>query len=142
MAEESGIVSRWARYRPSKAACFWSCVLCIGATVSLGFTWGGWVTAGTAANQAQQATDTALAHLAATVCVTQFKDSPNAAIQLASLKKMYPWEASAFIAKHSWVKLPGIDEPIPGAADLCAKQLTTVKLPDANAMQSSPSSGS
>ena len=45
----------WGDYRPSKATWFWSCVACVVATMVIGFTWGGWVTGGTADEQTAQA---------------------------------------------------------------------------------------
>ena len=46
-------------YRATKATLFWSCAACIVATVVVGFTWGGWVTGGTARSMAQNAAESA-----------------------------------------------------------------------------------
>ncbi|HZS83560.1 MAG TPA: hypothetical protein VFA50_11855 [Stellaceae bacterium] len=133
MAERPGIGARWEAYRPSKAVWFWSCIACVIATIVIGFTWGGWVTGGTAAQMASAAADNANAKLAAAFCVNQFEKSPDAAAKFASLKKTDSWERDDFITKGGWVTLPGVKEPISGAADLCVQQLMSTKLPPVKA---------
>ena len=39
---------RWAASRPTKTVVFWSWIVSIVVTMIIGFTWGGWVTGGTA----------------------------------------------------------------------------------------------
>ena len=53
MANE--LQQRWQAYHPSKAALFWSCVGCVVVALIIGFTWGGWVTGGTATKMAEKA---------------------------------------------------------------------------------------
>src|SRR5689334_6957413 len=88
------IGERWASYRLSKAQAFWSCVGCIVATLIVGFTWGGWVTGGSAAAMAKSAADQARKQLVAAVCVQRFESAPDAAAQLTLLKKTALWEQS------------------------------------------------
>jgi hypothetical protein len=106
----------------------WSCVVCVIATMIVGFAWGGWVTSSTAANMASKAADGANAKLAATVCAANFGRDPNAAVQLAALTKLDSWDRADFIKKGGWDALPGVKEPVAGSADLCAKQLTDAAL--------------
>lgn len=127
--EAVGIGQRWAEYRPSKSLWFWSCVACIIATIVVGFTWGGWTTSHTAAQMASDAADSARAQLAADYCVSRFRSAANAGAELASLKKTDEWDRGAFIKKGGWVTMPGMSEPISGAADQCVKQLLTAKAP-------------
>ena len=127
MAEKS-LGQRWSDYRPSKGIWFWSCVASIAATMIIGFAWAGWVTGGTAANMSAAAADHARAQLAAAYCVTAFEKAPNAAVQLAALKKTDSWNRSGFINKGGWDKLPGEKQPVSGAADLCASKLMSAKL--------------
>lgn len=115
----------WSEYRPSKAVWFWSCVGCVVATIAVGFTWGGWVTSGAAANRAEGAR----AELAATVCVARFISAPDARAQLAALQAESRWRRDDLILDGGWATPPGLGEPIGGTADLCAAQLATMELP-------------
>jgi hypothetical protein len=122
----------WNEYRPSKAVWFWSCAGCVLATVILGFTWGGWVTGGTAEEMAATARDDGRAQLAASVCVDKFLAASDAAVTLARLKEESQWQRDDFIEKGGWVTLAGIEEPVDGAAGLCAEHLAEMELPAAN----------
>lgn len=91
------------------------------------------MTGGTARDMATKAVEEANASMAAGFCVTQFKNDANAVARLAALNKTDTWDRSDFITKGGWAKLPGMKEPVPGSADLCAKALTEAPLPPANA---------
>jgi hypothetical protein len=131
------LMERFENYKPSKSALLWACVLSVAATMIVGFSWGGWTTGGTAAEMARKAADSASASLAAAVCVVQFDSDPGHAVQLASLNKVERWDRAGFVTKGGWATLPGMKEPISGAADLCAQQLTTAPLPLASAADNS-----
>jgi hypothetical protein len=128
MADGDSLGQVWSHYRPSKSVWFWSCVASVVATLIVGFTWGGWVTSGTAAQMSATAADNAEAKLAAAYCVTAFETAPNASTQLAALKKTDSWQRSDFIDKGGWDKLPGEKQAITGAADLCVTKLMSAKL--------------
>ena len=132
-----GIMQRFEDYRPSKTVLSWSCALSVVATMVVGFTWGGWVSGDTAAEMAKKAAEGAGASLAAAVCAVQFENDPAHMSQLASLNKAERWDRASFITKGGWANLPGMNEPLPGAADLCAQQLTTAPLPSANNVETS-----
>jgi hypothetical protein len=122
----------WNEYRPSKAVWFWSCIACVIATIILGFTWGGWVTGGTADEMVTTAREEGRAELAATVCVDRFMGASDAAVRLAELKEESTWQRDDFIEKGGWVTLAGLEEPVDGAAGRCAEQLAEMELPAAN----------
>jgi len=134
-ASSPSFMERFEDYRPSKSALSWSCALCVVATMIIGFSWGGWVTGTTAAEMARKAADGAGASLAATLCVAQFKNDPAEAVQLASLNKAERWDRASFITKGGWATLPGMKDPVSGAADLCAQQLMATPLPLASAAE-------
>jgi hypothetical protein len=129
MAAKQSLGRRWDDYQPSKTAVFWSCAGCIAATMIVGFAWGGWVTGGTAAQMVTQASQSARAELAATICVNRFANGPDATAKLASLKGTDTWKQDEFIEKGGWATLPGTENPVTGAAAICARQLMDVKLP-------------
>ena len=123
MADKPSIGRRWEAYRPSKATWFWSCAGCVVATVVIGFAWGGWVTGGTAARMATTAAEGGRAQLAAATCVVRFDKGPDAAAQLAALKKADSYDRSNMISKNGWVTMPGDETPVSGAADICGEKL-------------------
>jgi hypothetical protein len=119
------LAQRFETFRPSKAALVWCCVLSVGATILVGFAWGGWTTSGSALAMADKAAESARATLAAEICTAQFNGNPDAAAQLTALNKLDTWNRSDFISKGGWATLPGLKEPISGSADLCAQRLAT-----------------
>lgn len=120
---------KWSEFRPSKTLWFWSCAGCAVLTMILGFTMGGWVTGGTAAEMAMDARDQARMQLAADVCVARFRKSDGFATALADLKAEDSWTRDDFVADGGWVTLAGMDEPVAGAADLCAEALADMEAP-------------
>ena len=117
------ISRRWTAYRPSKAGLIWSCVGASVATMILGFTWGGWVTGGTATRMAENAAHDARAQLAAASCVYRFNQGPEVTAQLAALKNTQSYEWNNILNKGGWATMPGGTEPVVGAADICAHNL-------------------
>lgn len=129
MADQQNLTDRLREYRPAKAALFWSCAGCVALTLIIGFSWGGWVTEGTAKEMVQDASEEARAELASIVCVDQFLDGPDARAQLASLKEADYWRRESFIEDGGWATLPGMEEPVGDAAELCASRLADMELP-------------
>lgn len=130
-ASEPGYIERFENYRPSKTALAWCCLLSIVATIVVGFAAGGWVTAGTATAMADNAGERASAKLAAEVCIAQFNRNSDAHAQLAALNRLESWNRAAFVTKGGWATLPGSKDPVAGAADLCARSLTSTTLSSA-----------
>jgi hypothetical protein len=128
MQNEMGWKVRWEEWRPSKTTYFWSCIGCIVATMILGFTWGGWVTGGTARKMATSAAADAQAHLAAAVCVDRFLKGPDAGARLAELRKSDYWSRDDVLEKGGWLSMAGQKKPTDGAAELCAEKLIMTKL--------------
>ena len=72
---------RWDELQPSKAMLAWACAGSIAATLVVGFSWGGWVTGGTAQDMAGDASEEARGQLASVVCAESFLAAPEAAHQ-------------------------------------------------------------
>jgi hypothetical protein len=123
----AGFGQRWETYRASKTTLLWSCVACAVATMIVGFTWGGWVTGGTAEKMSGAAASTARAELAAAMCVSRFMSGTDMVSQLAALRASNSWNRDDLIDKGGWTTPPGAEKPIQGAADLCAKRLLEAK---------------
>ncbi len=127
MTNNPSLARRWGDYRPSKGIWFWSCVACIAATMVIGFSWGGWVTGGTATRMASDAAAGASAQLAAAECINRLENSPDATAQLAALRKADSYNRGDLIQKGRWATMPGGKDPVAGAADICAQLLMSQK---------------
>jgi len=120
--------NRWSEYRPSKSLWLWSCVGAAAATMIIGFGFGGWVTGGTAQQQAESATKTAVAELAATVCTQRVLASADAVGIYESLKKSRSWDRRKLLDEAGWTTFGEADSPIDGAASLCAEHILAVDI--------------
>lgn len=126
MAQDRKIADRWAEYRPTKAVWFWTAAGAALATILVGFTAGGWTTGGTARLMSENAARDARAELASAICIEKFTASASATADFAKLKETTSYKRDDFIKDGGWVTLAGVEEPVPGAADLCADQLAAM----------------
>lgn len=97
------------------------------ALAILGFTWGGWVTGGTAEALAAQKASTAVVTALAPICVDNFQRSTNAPAQLVELKKISSWEQASFVEKGGWAKMPGKASIDSAMARACAELILAMK---------------
>lgn len=130
----------WKDYRPSKIVWFWSSISVVILTMIVGFGWSGWVTAGTAQAMAEEAADRARARLVANVCVQRYISADRFASRFIELKNAVTFKREDLIQDGGWTTLPGVDEPVPGAARLCANELARMNVP--NIPVAEPSNGS
>jgi hypothetical protein len=95
-------------------------VIC-GAIIAMivGFSWGGWSTAGTTKKISQEAV---LASQAA-ICVAQFMKQPNHEEKLNELGALSSWKRAEFIEKGSWDKMPGQKDADYAVSRACANGL-------------------
>ncbi len=124
-----GLAQRWEEFRPSKTQTFWACVACVVLTLVLGFTWGGWVTGGTAREMVEDATEEARVQLAAAVCVDEFIKTADARTQLAELEELSSYRRGEFLEEAGWGVIPGTGEIDDEVADRCAERLVELELP-------------
>lgn len=97
------------------------------ALAIVGFTWGGWVTAGNAKSLAEQRASEAVVTALAPVCVANFRLDKDSAAQLVELKKVRSWEHASFIEKHGWSTIPGTKETDSVMARACAELILAEK---------------
>lgn len=131
---------RWEALQPSKTMLAWACAGSVAATLVVGFTWGGWVTGGTASEMAATAGDQARSELASVICIEKFLAGPNARAQLAELKALkLSYKQRQFVESAGWATMPKMESADRPAADLCAKALASMEVnallgePDASA---------
>ena len=90
----------------------------------VGFSWGGWTTAGNAAAAAERGADKAVITALAAICVHQFNAQPDVAAKLALLKAGPSYNQDTIITDGGWATMPGSDKPVAGVASACAEKLT------------------
>jgi len=130
--QKRSIQQRWGDLQPSKTMLFWSCAGSVVVALVVGFTWGGWVTGGTARDMAETAGEDSRYELASVICVEKFLAAPDAQAQLAELKAIdSSYRQRQFIEAGGWAVMPSKDEAARQAADLCAKVLTNLELEQA-----------
>lgn len=95
-----------------------------------GFTWGGWVTAGTAETNAMRRVNTAVVEALAPICVERFQRAADASANLAALKKVGSYSQADFVEKGGWATMPGTDSAVrvSAVAGACASLLTTERV--------------
>ena len=69
-------------------------------TLVIGFTWGGWITAGKAGQMENASAKAAVIQAFTPLCVA--KAEPQAG-KLAELKELSRWKHNAFVAEAGWV---------------------------------------
>jgi hypothetical protein len=119
----------WSNYRPSKTVWVWSSIGAAILTIIVGFSWGGWVTNGTAEKRTEAASEKAVAELAASICVHRFLAAPDAGAQLTTFKDTDSWKRDKLVQDGGWVTFADMKEPVDGAAKLCADLLSKAELP-------------
>jgi hypothetical protein len=98
-----------------------------------GFTWGGWVSGGSAEKLAAARGEQAVIASLVPICVAQFQTqkSPDAKGRLAALKATEAWQQSEYVMKNGWATMPGSKadaEPNRDVASGCAEALNKLTL--------------
>lgn len=131
---------RFDDYQASKSVLFWACAASAIAAIVVGFSWGGWVTGGTAQEMAEDSAAQARHELAAVVCVDRFMAAPDAGVQLTSLQAMESSRAQGkFVEDGGWaIIVPASSNTDYAAradhreaAGLCAEELAKREMPAA-----------
>jgi hypothetical protein len=82
----------------------------------IGFSWGGWSTAGAT----QKITEKAVLASQAAICVAQYVKEPNSKEKLKEFEAIDSYKRSEFIEKGGWDKMPGQTEASYGVARACS----------------------
>jgi alpha/beta superfamily hydrolase len=117
--------------RETKAAvrpALWGAVAGAIALAIVGFSWGGWVTGGSAETLATNRAATAVVAALTPICVEKFRQAADASANLIEMKKAtYSWDQSKFVEKGGWATMPGSTEPNSAVAKACAESLGSNK---------------
>ena len=131
---------RFQRYQASKAVLFWACAGSVIVATIVGFSWGGWVTGGSAAKMAEKSAAEARQELAAVVCVDRFMAAPDVGVQLTALKDIEsPYAQGKFVEDGGWAIIVPASSPTDykarsdhrEAAGVCAAELAKREIPTA-----------
>lgn len=92
------------------------------AAMIVGFSWGGWVTGGSAEAAAAQRANAAVVVALAPVCVERFQRASDVPANLDALKKVDTWSQGDFIEKGGWATAPGSkpSDQVSAVAKACA----------------------
>jgi hypothetical protein len=104
--------------------------IAIGAIASMviGFSWGGWMTAGSASTLASAQADTAVVAALTPICVEKFLQNSDAKANLATLQKISStWEQGDYLEKGGWATHPGASSADYHLARACAEKLAQDK---------------
>ena len=138
--QNQNLSERFQQYRPSKTALFWSCAGSAILAMVVGFSWGGWVTGGSAREMAEDSAAQARQELAAVVCVERFMAAPDVGVQLTALKEITSSYAQGkFVEDGGWAIIVPASSPTDykaraddrKAAGLCAEELAKREMPTA-----------
>ena len=89
----------------------------------IGFTWGGWVTGGTAQQMAEESARKAVVARLAPICVEQFSQDSEKDQKLKELKEEGSWKRDDYVEKQGWATMPGEKEADSTVAVKCAELL-------------------
>jgi hypothetical protein len=99
------------------------------AAAIIGFSWGGWVTGGSADKRVAVASHDATVAAWATVCADRFRAQSDAAVKLVELSKVSTWDRGGFIERSGFALVPGSQSVDSDIARACAETLTTPTTP-------------
>ena len=92
------------------------------AIAILGFSWGGWVTGGTAKEMASKESNVAVVKALTPLCIANFQKSADAQVKLVELKKISStWARETFVKDGKWATIG--TEQNGGVVDACADAL-------------------
>jgi hypothetical protein len=106
----------------------WGAVCGAAALAILGFTWGGWMTAGSGAIQANQRASDAVVAALAPICADNFRRDQASVERLVELKKVSTWEQAGFIQRGGWAKISGSEAADTTLSRACAKLILDDKV--------------
>ena len=99
------------------------------ACAILGFTWGGWVTGGTARKDAGVAAHSATVAALAPFCAERFRAQGDLTTRMAELTKASSWERNSVLEKSGFASLPGAKAGDSDLARACVELLLAPPTP-------------
>jgi hypothetical protein len=114
-------------YQPKKGTLVWAFLGGIVVTLAVGFFALNWHTESTTERMVMLSAEQAQAELAASICVANFMNGPDKDARLVELKATTSYSQDDLLVTGGWLAIAGMDKPVKGAADLCAKALSKME---------------
>ncbi len=111
------ITSEWLKPR------LYGAVVGAVALAIVGFTWGGWVTGGTAQQMAAERAKLEVVAALVPICIEQSNRDPQVVETLAQLRDAGSYERSNMLMKAGWATMPGSSDPNRNVAKACIEVL-------------------
>ena len=89
----------------------------------IGFSWGGWITGGTARTMAADQSKAEVVTALSLICVDQSKRDPQLVERVALLKAASSYERGDLVMKNGWATMPGTTEGNRLVAIACANKV-------------------
>lgn len=93
------------------------------ALAIVGFSWGGWVTGGTAGKMASDQARSEVVAALVPICVEQSKQDPRLTTTLAQLEAANRYQRSDLLMEAGWATMPGSSDPNRAVASACMEKL-------------------
>jgi hypothetical protein len=93
------------------------------ALAVIGFSWGGWVTGGTARTMATDQSKVDVVTALSLICIDQSKRDPLLAERVAAIKTASSWNRGDLVLKNGWATMPGSAEGDSQIAKDCADKI-------------------
>ena len=93
------------------------------ALAIVGFSWGGWVTSGTAAEMASDQARLEVVAALVPICIEQSKQDPQVMETLARLKDASRYQRNDMLMEAGWATMPGSSDPHRQVAFACMQEL-------------------
>jgi len=94
------------------------------AMAIVGFSWGGWVTAGTASKMADDQARMEVIAALVPICLEQSKIDPKQEETIALLKETANYQRREMLMEAGWATMPGSTMPNSSVASACVEQLS------------------
>ncbi len=88
-----------------------------------GFTWGGWVTGGTAHDRAMAMSRDDVVAAMVPVCLDMARTDPERAAKLATIRAVSTYQRRDALMEAGWATVPGADAPNRDIAQACLASL-------------------
>lgn len=89
----------------------------------VGFTWGGWVTGGTANERALEMSRNNVVASMVPVCLDMARSDPVRADKLATIRAVESYRQRGALMEAGWATMPGTDSPNRDIAQACLADL-------------------
>ncbi len=93
------------------------------ALAIVGFSWGGWVTGGTAEKMASEHARLEVVAALVPICIDQSGQDPQVVATLAQLKDASSYQRSDMLMEAGWATMPGSSDPNRDVARACMEKL-------------------